>query len=397
MNTVTFFTMPAMAKVDIPYISAPTTDKYNLIDQNLNTAWIPDSTGTKYIELQLNPIYSDKITTSGNRDFETAAPGWFNIDFPTYDETSDLSIVATASGQQCKLSAISGDFVGGHSYTLRFDCALNQAGFDIVTYDSIGVTEVDTVVSGVINGTEQYFTFTATAFADELRIKSTTTNANADFDNFSIIETDNITVNGYAILIRNYINDYYGLNIDFYQRNSRELSWDYTGGTGHPSLNQRLFIRVETTWNLIAQSYKINISPDPEGIFVELAGFWLLTERILNTRPEFPYSDDPQYYNKEIKLSGGMRLVATESNNKTILYKRKFTLVNQTDYDMLMTIYDDCMGKRRPFIYQEGNINDAVICRFTKDKPIIKQVDYQYYKATVEFETLPYIKDGETM
>ena len=131
---------------------------------------------------------SEFFTTAIDRTFTGGGTHWANGDIgTTFDETTDLSLVASAIGQYCKITFtdIGTALVAGGLYRLQYDYSETLAGFEFKINGAALQTLGDAVA-----GTAQTIDFIADESftgAHELRIYSKTNAAAAgDFDNFSL-------------------------------------------------------------------------------------------------------------------------------------------------------------------------------------------------------------------
>jgi len=130
------------------------------------------------------------FTTEEDRTFTAGTSSWANVDLGgSFDKTTDLSLVASAVGQYCKITFadIGTSLVAGGRYRLQYDYSESTAGYEF----KLNGTALQ-VLGDAVAGTDQYIDFVADedyATTDELRIYSKTNSAAAgDFDNFSIKE-----------------------------------------------------------------------------------------------------------------------------------------------------------------------------------------------------------------
>ena len=155
------------------------------------------------------------FTTEEDRTFTAGTSSWANVDLGgSFDKTTDLSLVASAVGQYCKITFadIGTSLVAGGRYRLQYDYSESTAGYEFKLNGAALQVLGDAVV-----GTDQYIDFVADedyATTDELRIYSkTNSSAAGDFDNFSIREiatvigcidygSDYTIPNGSAFVIR---------------------------------------------------------------------------------------------------------------------------------------------------------------------------------------------------
>lgn len=128
------------------------------------------------------------FTTEIDRTFTGGATHWANGDLgTTFDETTDLSLVASSVGQYCKITFtdIGTALVAGGRYRLQYDYSEATAGFEF----KINGAALQ-VLGDAVAGTSQVIDFVADESftgAHELRIYSKTGAAAAgDFDNFSL-------------------------------------------------------------------------------------------------------------------------------------------------------------------------------------------------------------------
>ena len=130
------------------------------------------------------------FTTEIDRTFTGGSTHWANGDIgTTFDETDDLSLVASATGQYCGISFtdIGTVLVAGGRYRLQYDYSESTAGFEF----KINGAALQ-VLGDAVAGTAQVIDFIADESftgAHELRIYSKTGAAAAgNFDNFSLKE-----------------------------------------------------------------------------------------------------------------------------------------------------------------------------------------------------------------
>jgi hypothetical protein len=128
------------------------------------------------------------FTTAIDRTFTGGATHWANVDLGgSFDETGDLSLVSSATGQYCKISFtdLGTPLVAGGRYRLQYDYAQSVAGYE---FKLVGVA-TQTLGDAVV-GTAQTIDFVADeayTAAEYLGIFSKTGAAAAgDFDNFSL-------------------------------------------------------------------------------------------------------------------------------------------------------------------------------------------------------------------
>ena len=127
------------------------------------------------------------FTTEIDRTFTGGSTHWTNVDVNSFDETTDLSLVASATGQYCKISFadLGTPLVSGGRYRLQYDYAQTVAGYEFKLVGSATQTLGDAVVG--TNQTIDFIADEAYAGTEYLGIFSKTgANAAGDFDNFSL-------------------------------------------------------------------------------------------------------------------------------------------------------------------------------------------------------------------
>jgi len=114
----------------------------------------------------------------GNDSTFAGASNWGNVDINAYDETTDLTITATAANQYCTLPVANAPTTIGKRYKLVFDAANLVATWTIKSFDG---TQVIGKVTAI--GTQKILEYTAQTTGG-LRIVADATTSSADFDNF---------------------------------------------------------------------------------------------------------------------------------------------------------------------------------------------------------------------
>lgn len=131
----------------------------------------------EFVELMPNSI---------DRTFTGGSTAWANVDFNAFNETTDLTITASAADQYCTCPVASAPMTAAREYKLQFDVANLISTFTI--QDFTGVQKFGTVRA---IGKEQSIKFTVdTAITGGFRLVADTDDASADFDNFSLSAID---------------------------------------------------------------------------------------------------------------------------------------------------------------------------------------------------------------
>jgi len=148
-------------------------------------------TAVEVLDLYRNGIaFADKwgsqtevMPNQVDRDF-SGASAWANVDINAYNETTDLTITASAAAQYCTLVAASAPMVYGKKYRLTFDVANLVSTWTIK--DFAGTITIGTV--SVTGAQSMEFENTGAAVTGGFRIIAVGTTSSGDFDNFSLKE-----------------------------------------------------------------------------------------------------------------------------------------------------------------------------------------------------------------
>ncbi len=120
------------------------------------------------------------ISATADRDL-SAASNWANVDLASYDESGDLSLVASSAGQKCKL--VSGALLGAPTLGKRYrlSCtAANLAGGPFAVYSAGGD------LLGTISANGNFVcTFVPTVTFGDLEVRALAAGS-VDLDNFSL-------------------------------------------------------------------------------------------------------------------------------------------------------------------------------------------------------------------
>ena len=126
--------------------------------------------------------FKELMPNSIDRTFAGGSTAWANVDLNAFNETTDLTITASAADQYCTCPVASAPMTAARKYRLQFDVANLISTFTI--QDFTGVQELGKVYA---NGKEQSTVFTVdTSITGGMRIVADTDDASADFDNFSL-------------------------------------------------------------------------------------------------------------------------------------------------------------------------------------------------------------------
>ena len=196
------------------------------------------------------------------------------------------------------------------------------------------------------------------------------------------------TVNACIIWIKNYLLNTSG---DLYEIFSSPDDSVYTSrGTGNladitPITIEEITQQTDRYWRL-----RVDAAVDPYWI----SGIWLCRKWTISQGNEWPEQDTEVWHNRSFQTYGGRSFVQAINQNKVDSFSRTYQL-NESQMNILKSAFTDCGGSRFPLVLQEGSTNfTAQYCRFAQDELNENQIDYQLYRPTVNFLTVPYIADG---
>lgn len=385
------YTMGAQQFVGIDTVTSEATDHdiEFAFDHNLDSYWKPTSTANQNIELDLK-FPADIINGQGDRDFSSAA-NWANVDFNSFDKTTDLSVTATVADQECKLAAagLNTVFVPGKTYEIRYDCANLVATLVWRT----GAELIGTVVTG----TEKTLQFTATAHSDELVLRSTTTSGSADIDNVSIIEVDErYEVDSFALYINN-PDEIHGpdanptLTISFSEDGAVYKTWTTITFATMESTN--LFGRLILVTGLTSQMRRYwKFALSSMATTLEVNQFLLLKATALTRQNVYPEKTARTFSNDLQRLPGGRRSVNIGTSIPFRTFRRTFKIFLPSVLTALQSIYDLSAGTALPLIIYD----DSVYYFVRNVNPIFDPIliEFEVWTVTMIFEEIRYIPLG---
>ncbi|KKK94040.1 hypothetical protein LCGC14_2686820, partial [marine sediment metagenome] len=133
-----------------------------------------------------------QVLYAGNdRDF-TGASNWTNVDVNAYDETTDLTMTASAIGQYCTLAVAYAPMTAGKYYQLTFDVSSLASTWTVM--DFTGTQTFGTISA---DGTSQTLSWrAATGITGGFRLVSVATDSSMNLDNLSL---KHVTFDGHVI------------------------------------------------------------------------------------------------------------------------------------------------------------------------------------------------------
>lgn len=206
-----------------------------------------------------------------------------------------------------------------------------------------------------------------------------------------------IVVNRLAMWIPNYASCALGMHITLYQSTDKETwgsnigTWAFSPGSGITVGSGALIMFNELAAAATNRYLKIDIS-DIVAV-PKISQILLLTKRTLDRGPEYPISDLPQYFNVKTVMQDGRQIVKPLSQNPITKYSRSYRLLNSTMKTVWDNIIADLKEGQNLFVFNP-TFGYFILCRLTGYN--YSEVAYQFYEpVTLEFQSIPYITEGE--
>jgi hypothetical protein len=127
---------------------------------------------------------TELIAATNDRTF-AGASNWANASFNSYDESGDLSVTANGTNQYAQLPAVNAPMTAGKTYRLTYDASTIVGTFNIHDVSSFQVLVSDFAPS---SSNSHEFTVTDSRVIGGLRLRSASSDASGNFDNFSLVQ-----------------------------------------------------------------------------------------------------------------------------------------------------------------------------------------------------------------
>jgi hypothetical protein len=138
--------------------------------------------------------------------------------------------------------------------------------------------------------------------------------------------------------------------------------------------------------------YSLNVS---SGI-LNITQLFLLQERSLAIGNIYPEPDHIEYAVRA-QHQPGIRTLKRLINGVAVeRFVREFLLTSDAELATLQAVYDDSKGILRPLLVQEDSNNPKVV-ELTTRRFAPNKIQFQLYKPTIRYQTLPYIEAGENL
>jgi len=139
------------------------------------------SSGTPVPYKYIGASQTELMPNQVDRDF-SGASAWANVDLNAYDETTDLTITASAAAQYCTLAVASAPTTIGQRYRMTYDLANIVSTWTVKSFD--GTQTIGTISANATQGTLEWTAETTGGY----RIEAVANNSSGDFDNFTLTQ-----------------------------------------------------------------------------------------------------------------------------------------------------------------------------------------------------------------
>jgi len=142
---------------------------------------------------------TELMPTAIDRTFTGGGTAWANVDINAFDETTDLTITATASGQYCTLPVASAPTTAGVRYRVTYDLANLVSTWVLQSFD--GTQTIGTISATATQGYLEWVATTTGGF----RIVAGGNTSSGDFDNFTLSNTGTVPETAVPTWFTNYL------------------------------------------------------------------------------------------------------------------------------------------------------------------------------------------------
>jgi len=366
------------------------------LDHNLDPFWRATSTATQDIVLDLNYGTHERIFDSDDRDMTAASGNWTNNNMTTFvvdaADSNVLEMVGDTSEVGYLEDAAMEDFVIGDTYIVTYDYTGTVGGFNFQTASSsqnIGVCVV---------GTGQTITFTNSGTSGFVIIICNIDGSSGTLDNVSIRKVGSYSEYGataVALWIRNYNTEFgatHGLKLDWSEDNSNwteqadvTLQGEMTQGIGFP-------LRIYT-WSTAAEHRYWRFRLHDATIIPDIGQMFLLSTAEPGNSNHYPEANSINYGNRVQRLPSRRLLIEPGFRTPLQILDRSYRCFSDEARDAFLDSYDAARAGATPIILNEGSL--YYVCRYQGGRLQTTSIDHQVHDIPLQFETLPYIADGD--
>ena len=369
------------------------------LDRQLYTYREPTTTGSQAIVLDLQNGRHERILDAADRVF-TSANHWANggFAFGTWTITGgQMPWEASESGQYCELAAAGlSALIPGETYRL--------------TYTATGVSSIsqfrtgDAQTIGPINsGTANTIDFVANSAATTLQVYSSSLGGAGTLDNLSlkrVISSPDVSIKGFALWIYN-ARSYFGASCGaLLQYSDDNTNWttfadpDIEDEMTYGDPGEPLRVYISGSAAVSARYWKLTIHD--MSTVIKVAAFFLLTQFAPDAYSTYPQVEEEiTFRNRKVRLDDGRLSIEPGGYTPVKTFARSFSFFGTTKYTALRNMFRATRGGAIPLIFVEDSIYYLVYL-VTEDWKA-KATEYLFYQVTLEFETLPYVADGDTI
>jgi len=178
----------------------PVTTRQSILEDRI-VYDLPDSLVSLIGVSVLYTTSASELMESEDRTMAAGTGNWTNTDFNSFDKSGDLSLSCNSANQSCYLDDT--DIITeNHRYRLTYTASIASGTFVLKTYAG------DSVLGKFFEGEDNVIEFVAPE-TDELKIVCTSDSGSADFDDFSLIETNTEKYKPAMKIIGDIPNQYY--------------------------------------------------------------------------------------------------------------------------------------------------------------------------------------------
>lgn len=127
---------------------------------------------------------------------------------------------------------------------------------------------------------------------------------------------------------------------------------------------------------------------------IQFSGLFICRKRTITTDSLFPADDAQRFATKLLPGHGGRSMRLRHNRQLVKSFSRTWQIIGDTDKDTLDAIITESVGRHLPLIIQEDSGTPEVVeitdVRFDQNKQ-----QYQIYRPTITFRTLPFMGAGE--
>lgn len=365
------------------------------LDHNLDTFWQATSTDQQDIVLDLNYGTHEMVYDSDDRDMSASSGNWTNNNMTTFEVTGGvLSMVGDNAEVGYLADAAQEDFVSGKTYIITYTYTGTVGGF--------GLTAASTsqVIGTFVVGTDQTFTFTSSGASEFVVVGCQINGSSGTIDEFSIRKVGDYSQYGataVALWIRNYNTEFgatHGLKLDWSEDNTNwteqadvTLQGEMTQGIGYP-------LRIYT-WSTASEHRYWRFRFHDATIIPDIGQIFLLSTAEPGNSNHYPEANSINYGNRVQRLPTRRLLIEPGFRTPVQVLDRSYRCFSDAARDAFLDSYNAARAGATPVILNEDSL--YYVCRYQGGRLQTTSIDHQVHDIPLQFETLPYIADGDVI